>query len=158
MDPVQQLTVNVCVDWTGMHPQRHWRHSKLERHTPRIQRIRKKNHQYHKSIRRLALRDMATLIYPDHRELFHRQGENIHKFLLAHTSEAHTGRGLQTGIHPGQHKLQRVPFAGKTAFLQNGGRKKGTKKRPPNGLRQRQATLRLPVLYVLLEHNQQLLY
>lgn len=117
-----------------------------------------KNHQYHKSIRQLALRDMATLIYPDHRELFHRQGENIHKFLLAHTSEAHTGRGLQTGIHPGQHKLQRVPFAGKTAFLQNGGRKKGTKKRPPNGLRQRQATLRLPVLYVLLEHNQQLLY
>ena len=99
-----------------------------------------------------------TYFLNNYRELFHRQGENIHKFLLAHTSEAHTGRGLQTGIHPGQHKLQRVPFAGKTAFLQNGGRKKGTKKRPPNGLRQRQATLRLPVLYVLLEHNQQLLY
>ena len=41
-------------------------------------------HRYHKTIRRLALRDMATLIYPDHRELFHRQEEkDIIKFLLS---------------------------------------------------------------------------
>ena len=41
-------------------------------------------HRYHSSIRRLALRDMATLIYPDHRELFHRQDEDdIRKFLLS---------------------------------------------------------------------------